>query len=89
MTEEKFIPTRKKCLIFIERYLKANKNITAENFGWIVLKDASLVSRLRAGGDITTRKYDDIIQYLMNPNQERKRKYVRKKAKESGEVAGA
>jgi hypothetical protein len=53
----------------IEEFLKNNPTISPEGFGWACSRDTSLVERLRAGGDVTTRKMDVIIAYLANPNQ--------------------
>lgn len=51
-------------LQMIEAYLAANPKVTPEAFGWAAIKDSYLVTRLRNGGDITTRKLDAIIKYL-------------------------
>lgn len=48
----------------IEGYLRASPTVTPESFGWKAIGDTSLVSRLRAGGDVTTRKFEKIAQYL-------------------------
>lgn len=41
--------------------------MSPEAFGWASVKDATLVPRLRAGKDVTTRKMDAIIAYMANP----------------------
>lgn len=47
-------------------------------FGWHVMKDRSLVTRLRDGGDITTSKLEAITAFMQNPadfNETFARKY--------------
>jgi hypothetical protein len=52
----------------IENFLTIN---SMENdgcaFGWYIMRDRSLVSRLRDGGDVTTKKMDDILAFMLNP----------------------
>lgn len=52
----------------IDRFLTIN---AMENdgcvFGWYVMRDRSLVSRLREGGDVTTRKLEAILEFMQNP----------------------
>lgn len=50
----------------IEAYL-VQAQIDAETFGWVAVRDSSLVGRLRAGKDVTTRKMDAIIAYMAKP----------------------
>lgn len=63
--------TREWLLLQVEAFLKNNPHIDPESFGWRSVKDSSLVDRLRAGKDVTTRKLDMLIAYMANPNQPR------------------
>ena len=36
-------------------------------FGWYIMRDRSLVTRLRDGGDVTTRKLETILAFMQNP----------------------
>lgn len=56
----------------IEAYLAANPKVTPEGFGWAAIRDSYLVTRLREGGDITTKKLDAVIAYLSQFNKGRK-----------------
>lgn len=73
MTEKKQKTTRSAILAVIEKYLLTHA-MEAEAFGWAAAKDSKLVSRLRKGGDITTRKLDDILRFTMNPPPKKKEK---------------
>lgn len=54
----------------VEVFLANNPEMEPSSFGYRAINDPSLVARLRAGGDVTTRKMDKIIAFLQNPNQE-------------------
>lgn len=68
-TQKKPESTREYLLMRIEDFLTKNPNVDAEAFGWAAIKDCSLVERLRAGGDVTTRKLDAIIRFMSNLNK--------------------
>lgn len=38
-------------------------------FGWHATKDGSLVTRLRDGGDVTTKKMDHLLAFMQNPDK--------------------
>lgn len=59
--------TREWLLLQVEAYLVKNPAVDAESFGWRSVRDSSLVSRLREGKDVTTRKLDALIAYMANP----------------------
>lgn len=42
------------------------------NFGWYVMQDRSLVTRLRDGGDVTITKMDDILAFMQKPDARRR-----------------
>lgn len=53
----------------IEEFLTLNDMANDGNtFGWLVSKDATLVQRLRDGGDISTSKMDDVIAFMQRPD---------------------
>lgn len=73
MTDEpkkKYATTQEWLLDQIEQHLARNTHLTPESLGWRAIRDSSLVDRLRAGGDVTTRKMDKIIAYIANPNKD-------------------
>jgi hypothetical protein len=63
--------TRGKFLAAIERFLKQNPGITHEHFGWLTIGDTTLVTRLRDGGDVTTRKLDLVTEFLLNASTQK------------------
>ncbi len=69
--EKKPSSTREWLLQQVEAHLARNPGLDPESFGWRSVKDSSLVDRLRAGKDVTTRKLDALIAYMANPNQPR------------------
>jgi hypothetical protein len=75
-TEEKYASsTTKKLVSVIDAFLKKNATVTEEHFGWMTIRDTKLVSRLRGGGDITTRKLDIILRFLAKPTYIKGRVY--------------
>lgn len=63
-----YIPTRIGLLSKIDEYLGKNPGMTEEGFGWVTIKDTRLVPRLRAGGDLSTRKLDAVLIFFHNQN---------------------
>ncbi len=53
----------------VNNFLEAHPEIEANSFGWKSIKDVSLVTRLRDGGDVTTEKLDKIIAFIFNYNR--------------------
>jgi hypothetical protein len=66
--EKKHGSTREWLTARVSDFLKKNPKITPEQFGWLAIRDASLVGRLKKGGDVTTRKLDDIIRFMSKPH---------------------
>lgn len=66
---KKYTSTREWLLDQIETHLKRNPHLSAPVFGFQAVKDWGVVERLRAGGDVSTRKLDAFIAYMANPNQ--------------------
>lgn len=66
MSNENMSPqTTKACLLIaIDEYLGARPEITEESFGWFAVQDSTLISRLRSGKDVTTRKLDKILAFI-------------------------
>jgi|GEM_PF-5495553 len=64
----KYIPLTDWLMDLIEQFLTIN---VMENdgcvFGWYIMRDRSLVTRLREGGDLTTRKLETILSFMQNP----------------------
>jgi hypothetical protein len=71
MKEKKYSSTREWLLAKVEEFLVNNPHLDPESFGWKSVRDTSIVSRLRVGKDVTTRKLDMLIAYMANPNQPR------------------
>lgn len=69
--EQKFTSTLEWLLAQIEAYLKKNPHLTPAGFGWVAIRDTSVVERLRQGKDVTTRKFDALVRYMSNPNQKK------------------
>jgi len=49
----------------IDEFLVTKPEMTERSFGWLTIKEAGLVDRLHAGGDITTKKLDRIIAFMI------------------------
>lgn len=56
--------TREMLILNIDLWLAKHPDIDAESFGWKAVADSSAVGRLKAGGDITTRKLDTILAFM-------------------------
>ena len=56
--------TKEAILAKINEFLEKHPEVTPQGFGLESTRDTSLVLRLQAGGDITTRKLDMILYYL-------------------------
>jgi len=65
---KKYTSTREWLLDKIEEYLERNPHLSESVFGYQAVKDWGVVERLRAGGDVSTRKLDAFIAYMANPN---------------------
>lgn len=68
MTKKQYNSSIEWLLDRIDEHLASRPSVTPECFGWRSIRDTKLVGRLRAGGDLTTRKMDRVIQYLRNPD---------------------
>jgi hypothetical protein len=67
----------------VEAYLIKNPHVSPEGFGWASIRDSSLVGRLRAGKDVTTRKLDALVRYMSNPNQQKDKHHGKESRKET------
>lgn len=72
ITPKKYTSSLEWVIDQIDTFLAAHPEINAARFGHLVLKDTGLVSRLKAGGDITTRKLDTIRRFFGDPDFQRK-----------------
>lgn len=53
----------------IDDYRAKNPSMSEATFGWNAIGSTGLVPRLRAGGDVTTRKFDAIVRYMGKSKQ--------------------
>ena len=61
-------PTAKRLLVDIENFMDLNDMDNDGNyFGWLAIKDRTMVQRLRDGGDVSTSKMDEIYSFIRNP----------------------
>lgn len=57
-------------MALIEDFLTINgMENDGNSFGWLALKDRTLVERMRGGGDLSTTKMDKVIAFLRNPDR--------------------
>lgn len=57
-------------LELIEEFLTINEMDNDGNaFGWQAIKDRTVVTRLRDGGDVSLTKMDDILAFMQSPAQ--------------------
>lgn len=67
-TEQRENTTAEWLLGQIEAFLDLNDmDANGCNLGWYVMRDRSLVTRLRDGGDLTTRKMELVLAFIQNP----------------------
>lgn len=72
-TTNKFIVKRRKTIAewlleHIEEFLSINDmDNDGNSFGWYVMNDRNLVTRLRDGKDISLRIMEDILAFMQNP----------------------
>lgn len=60
--------TAKQLLVDIEDFMTINDMDNDGNyFGWLAIKDRTMVQRLRDGGDVSTTKMDEIYTFMQNP----------------------
>lgn len=60
--------TVKQLLVDIEEFMTMNNMDNDGNyFGWLAIKDRTVVQRLRDGGDVGTTKMDTIYAFMQNP----------------------
>lgn len=61
-------PTALQLLVDIEDFISVNDMDNDGNyFGWLAIKDRTVVQRLRDGGDVSTTKMDAIYDFMQNP----------------------
>lgn len=61
----------------VDRFLDVNPGLSDENFGWISVRDTSIIPRLRQDKDLTTKKMERMIDFLKNARYIDDKKEVR------------
>jgi len=56
-------------IMAIDTFQSYNTGLSDETLGWKSIGDSSVVGRLRSGGDVTTKKYEDLRDFLVSPPQ--------------------
>lgn len=51
----------------IDNFKEYNSGLTDEGLGWKAIQDSTVVTRLRNGGDVTTYKYEKLLEFLVAP----------------------
>lgn len=51
----------------IDHFKRYNSGLSDEGLGWKAIQDSTVVTRLRNGGDVTTKKYEDLFDFLISP----------------------
>lgn len=65
----------------IDKFIARYDGLDDASFGYYCIGDVSLVSRLKNGGDVTTRTAERIVDFITKPDQRFKKRWKTKGAK--------